>query len=1006
MVPLRINMLGELHVEVDGQPWLAPTSRRACALLGYLALRPGPRRRSEVAAALWPDVLDSSARGSLRSAIWDLRRSLGDGLIATRLDVGLDDGAQLWTDVRAFAEALAAGRHEEALALQRGPLLDGLDDEWAVAARDEFDDLADEATVALVDTAVARGDTETAITQARARVTDAPRDEAAVRALMSALAAAGERAAALAVYRRLADRLRRELGVAPAAATRELAASLRSSPRRREPAPPLIGRGDEVRRLRTAARRLAAGGVGVALLEGEGGIGKTTLAREVLRQAARDGATTAACVGSAIAEPAPYAQWAELVRDLGGGLPVGAAADDGVPPELRRARLRETAVDLVDEAAAERGAVLLLDDAHLADAVSLELLAYVVRRLSQRPVLLVVTRRRFPASAAVDGLLRGLAASGAWTVAIELEPLHPRDLAAVIRAHTAADARAIHRAVELADGNPLLALEAARSLERGADPAAGLRATVREALTRLPRDARDVAQLAAVVGGRLTGSQLLELGATDAAECALHSGLLTPADGGIALRHDLLNEAVLEEIAPPRRPRLHERAAALADEPSTRAYHLRRAGRPALAAAALADAASRALGVGAVDEAARFLGDAIALDDRDPALRLQLARTEAWRGDATAARAQLQRALELHDRRDHAAVGRAWLEAAQWYRSSLCDPQRTREAAEQALRHLGDDADALAAYAWSQALLGELDEALRHATAAARLDRGGRLVFDLALVHAHVLVIRGQVEGSLKAFGAAAAAVRPAGRPDLAYSVWMHAAAVAAFAGDLDRSLKFVERCLEDVGQLAYLRVPTLAARGYVLARLGRHEEAAVDADLQRNLADAVGDDALLAVADHDAGMIALAGGRHRRAVEQLTASLDANARVSRPTALLARAEANARLGRADEAERDLRAVALSPLRPADAPQALVPRLTWIQGLTARARGDITLAWRRLEEAADGWRRLLDDVDGRPMDAWVANIVDLGRPPAAGLVEPARELERTLADLADAEVPA
>jgi hypothetical protein len=173
-----------------------------------------------------------------------------------------------------------------------------------------------------------------------------------------------------------------------------------------------------------------------------------------------------------------------------------------------------------------------------------------------------------------------------------------------------------------------------------------------------------------------------------------------------------------------------------------------------------------------------------------------------------------------------------------------------------------------------------------------------------------------------------------------------------------------------------------------------------VDAERQRDLAVAAGDPALIAVAEHDAGMIALAGGRHRDAVNQLTASLGADARVSRPTALLARAEANARLGQADEAERDLRAVALSPLRPADAPHALVPRLTWIQGLTARAKGDLTLARRRLEEAADGWRRLLEDVNGQPMEAWVANILDLGRPPAAGLVEPARELQRTLADLA------
>src|SRR5919108_6424486 len=92
---LRIRLLGELEVDLAGVPVPAPASRRAWALLGYLALRPGPHRRSEVAAALWPDVLDSSARGSLRNAVWALRRALGpaanDRLIATRTEVGLVD---------------------------------------------------------------------------------------------------------------------------------------------------------------------------------------------------------------------------------------------------------------------------------------------------------------------------------------------------------------------------------------------------------------------------------------------------------------------------------------------------------------------------------------------------------------------------------------------------------------------------------------------------------------------------------------------------------------------------------------------------------------------------------------------------------------------------------------------------------------------------------------------------------------------------------------------------
>jgi hypothetical protein len=79
-------------------------------------------------------------------------------------------------------------------------------------------------------------------------------------------------------------------------------------------------------------------------------------------------------------------------------------------------------------------------------------------------------------------------------------------------------------------------------------------------------------------------------------------------------------------------------------------------------------------------------------------------------------------------------------------------------------------------------------------------------------------------------------------------------------------------------------------------------------------------------------------------------------------------------------------------------PETLVPRLTRLQGLIAAARGDGALASRRLTEAADGWRRLL----GRqtPGENFVASLVDFGRPPVLGLVEPDRELDRVLADLA------
>jgi hypothetical protein len=73
------------------------------------------------------------------------------------------------------------------------------------------------------------------------------------------------------------------------------------------------------------------------------------------------------------------------------------------------------------------------------------------------------------------------------------------------------------------------------------------------------------------------------------------------------------------------------------------------------------------------------------------------------------------------------------------------------------------------------------------------------------------------------------------------------------------------------------------------------------------------------------------------------------------------------------------------------------------QGLVARARGDVPQARRRLGEAADGWRRLgrTGRAGHRTGEEFMASLVDLGRPPVVGLVEPDRELARVVAELVD-----
>jgi len=228
---LSVRLLGNLEIELDGRALEPPSSRRARALLGWLALDRRMHSRSRLAARFWPDVLDESARTSLRSALSALRRSLGPDseryLIAGRDQVGLAGDSEVWTDVAEFERCVEHDRLDEALALCRGELLAGLDDDWVYERRDEFRDRVAGLLALLAARTEGKGQLQTAIEYTRRQVALDPLAEEPQRDLMRRLAAAGDRAAALRVYERLAGRLRDELRIAPSPATRELADTLR-----------------------------------------------------------------------------------------------------------------------------------------------------------------------------------------------------------------------------------------------------------------------------------------------------------------------------------------------------------------------------------------------------------------------------------------------------------------------------------------------------------------------------------------------------------------------------------------------------------------------------------------------------------------------------------------------------------------------------------------------------------------------------------------------------------
>src|SRR3990172_2189243 len=97
---LKIRLLGTPQVEIDGGPFKVDT-RKAVALLAYLAVTERSHGRDTLAALLWPDYDQASARAALRRTLSTLRTALGGGWLTTDRDAVSLEGP-FWLDTSQF----------------------------------------------------------------------------------------------------------------------------------------------------------------------------------------------------------------------------------------------------------------------------------------------------------------------------------------------------------------------------------------------------------------------------------------------------------------------------------------------------------------------------------------------------------------------------------------------------------------------------------------------------------------------------------------------------------------------------------------------------------------------------------------------------------------------------------------------------------------------------------------------------------------------------------------
>jgi DNA-binding CsgD family transcriptional regulator len=371
----------------------------------------------------------------------------------------------------------------------------------------------------------------------------------------------------------------------------------------------LVGRDGELSVLGEALRRVRRGGQ-IVVIEGEAGIGKTRLLTAALESARAAGTTTLVSRADELDLHRPLAPVLDLLRD--GDEPAWrepvlramAIDEPGLDVEAERQfRVAEAVLELLDRRCLKGSVVLAIEDLHWADSATLGVVAQIARGIDVLPMALIVTARPLPRRAQLERLLGALDSRGASRLA--LGPLDERTSAELVANLIGArpGPRLLGQARGAA-GNPLFVSELVAAMaEEGAIERRGgvvdiattvqtpsLPMTILHRLSFLAPEVLELLGLASVLGssfsaadlGLLSGRRVAEL--VPALQDARRAGVLGERGDRLAFRHDLIRDALYEDLPVSVRRALHaELAGALAaagESPERTAEHLLRAAAP------------------------------------------------------------------------------------------------------------------------------------------------------------------------------------------------------------------------------------------------------------------------------------------------------------------------------------------------------------------------------------------------------------------------------------------
>jgi DNA-binding SARP family transcriptional activator/tetratricopeptide (TPR) repeat protein/biotin operon repressor len=648
MGSLQVRLLGGLSLVWDGLSRLTIAGNTSRSLFAYLiTYRHRSHTRNLLAGTFWPDLPEATARQRLSQALWQINRVFeGDPVLFVEGDIiQVNSNQALWVDLDEFKnfpksnETEALRKLETCLEHYRGEFLAGYYDDWILTEREQLRNLYLELLTRLVLGYKTWGMYEKSLTFAKKLCIEDSWSEETHREIMRLNHLLGRSTEAYLQFETCRRVLKDELGVDPSPETQSLALEIaeqtgltglpwvptsarpRIAPLLERPDRlPLVGRQSELAELLNQVESAVRGEGALSFVYGEAGVGKTRLLSELERNAEWRGIRTAWGRCYELTGPPAYQPLVEIMRaelpvlsenllesvwrvELARLLPE-LAVDESIPhldPEKEQHRILEAIARGFQAITQDKPYLAILEDAHWMDPGSLEVLRYLLPRLPEMPILIVVS-------------VRGEDLSGEQAEALtSLENTRLPHRLELLRLGLDETKELVQRALDLpqspalfsarlyqkTEGNPFFLTETIRSLivdgllyrdEEGvwstpwdeltqdyaemSLPGSVIQ-TITRRLDRMPPSSRDALGLAAVIGRGipfglwLRSSGLSEMGLIAIGDQLCSQGVLICADHkdssqanfDYIFTHDQIRRVTYDQLAPPRLRMYHRRVA-------------------------------------------------------------------------------------------------------------------------------------------------------------------------------------------------------------------------------------------------------------------------------------------------------------------------------------------------------------------------------------------------------------------------------------------------------------